>query len=158
MDDTRYVHGAARLKTRIDTIRRGLGLPLLMPEIQTLLLKRTKDRFAREVDPDGKPWVPLHPATLARKQRLGYGDAQKLVRTGKMRDSIKVIRGGLGSTFFNTGAGFRIGIQDEEVARYAIEQNKGTEKIPARRFLGLGRLDIKAVDSLLRRKAVGLGL
>ena len=156
--DTKFVRGAAKLKTRIDTIRRNINIPAFMEETKKLLMDRTMNRFEREVDPDGRPWKDLAPSTLRRKRMLGYGDKQKLVRTENMKNAIKVIRGGVGSTFLNTGAGFRIGIQDPEIARYAEEQNHGTAKIPARRFLGIGALDIKAVDALLRRKAKAMGL
>lgn len=153
--DTRFVRGAEKLSRRISTIRSKLQLPALMDEIGELLLKRTKDRFKAEVTPEGRPWVPLSPYTLRRKAALGYGDAQKLVRTGKLRDSIERIRGRAdGGTFFNTGAGFRIGITDPEIAEYAKVQNQGSHdgRIPARRFLGISALDVKAVDSFLRRK------
>lgn len=155
VSDTRLVRGAEKLSRRISTIRTKLLLPPLMDEIGDLLLKRTKERFRAEVTPDGTPWAPLAPSTLRRKESLGYGDAQKLVRTGKLRDAIQRIVGRAdGGTFFNTGAGFRIGITDPEIAEYATVQNQGSRggRIPARRFLGVSALDIKAVDSLLRRK------
>lgn len=80
-----------------------------------------------------------------------------LVRTGKLRASIRMIRGGAGAMYTNTGAGFRIGIQDPEVAEYARYQQNGVPgRIPARRLIGIGRLDVKAVDSLMRRRAAQL--
>ena len=155
--DTQYVRGAARLSQRISTIRARYSLPPLMDEIGALLLKRVKDRFRRELTPDYVPWAALKPATLRRKEALGFGDAQKLVREGKLRDAIEIIKGGLGSTFFNSGAGFRIGIDDPDIAKYAAAQNNGIPgRLVARRFLGIGALDVRAVDSLLRRKAASL--
>ena len=118
-----------------------------------MLLRRTLERFDREVDPDGTPWKPLAPATVIIKRRLGFGHKGKLKRTEALRRSIRVIRGGLGTVYTNTGAGFRIGVDDPKVVEYARVQNSGADRIPARRFLGIGRLDVKAVDSLLRRKA-----
>ncbi|ALT57997.1 tail completion or Neck1 protein [Pseudomonas phage SM1] len=157
----RYVGGAKKLQQRIATIRRNLALPALTSEIGDLLYRRTMDRFRRMVDPDENPWKDLAPATLRRKQAEGYGDAQKLVRKGFLRDSIQKITGGIsGALFINTGAGVRIGITDPGVAEYAAVQNRGSRdgRIPARRFLGIGRLDVKSVDSFLRRKANNLGL
>lgn len=151
--DTRFVHGAARLSQRIETIRRNLALPVLTNEIGELLLRRTMDRFDREVDPDGTPWQELAATTIAAKRRQGYGNKGKLVRTSKLRNSIKMIRGSnAGTIFTNTGAGVRIGIADPEVVQYARIQNNGNRTTPARRFLGVGRLDVKAVDSFLRRR------
>lgn len=155
--DTRFVQGAEKLARRIATIRDKLSLPNLMPEIGDLLYKRTLDRFRRMEDPDGNPWLALAPSTLRRKAAEGFGDQPSLVRKGYLRDSIQLIRGSIASaTFINTGAGIRIGITDPGVALYGKVQNKGSRHVPARRFLGIGRLDIKAVDSLLRRKATNL--
>lgn len=150
-EDTRFVNGAQRLSQRIATIRSRLALPVMMPQIGELLLRRTMTRFDNEVDPDGQRWKPLSEGTIKRRGYLGSGK-KILVRTKTMRDSIKIIKGGIDTTFFNTGAGVRIGIDstavDEDgelVSVYAAIQNR------TRRFLGVGRLDVKAVDSLLRR-------
>lgn len=154
--DTQFVRGAERLGRRIATIRRTLNLPDLTDEIGQLLLNRTLRRFKAEVTPDGIPWEPLKESTIRRKRQLGYGDRQKLQRTDDMRSAIRLIRGGItGAMFTNTGAGVRIAITDPKIAEYARVQNRGSYdgRIPARRFLGIGRLDVKAVDSFLRRKA-----
>lgn len=155
--DTSQVRGAEKLSKRLNTIRTALALPPLMDEIGALLLRRTRERFRQEITPDYEPWAALKPATLRRKQAEGYGDKQKLERTGAMFKAIQVIKGRAdGGTFINTGAGFRLGITDPEIAAYARVQNRGNSRIVARRFLGIGRLDIRAVDSLLRRKAKAL--
>lgn len=151
--DTRFVRGADRLRRRIASIRRSIDLPDMTEQIGELIYLRTMRRFDQEVDPDGKPWPKLKAETEKRKIRQGLGSRKMLVASGQLRDSIKLIRGGVGSTFFNTGVGLRIGVQDPEVAKYARVHQQGLGEIPARRFLGIGRLDIKAVDSLLRRKA-----
>ena len=151
--DTRFVRGADRLQRRIAAIRRSINLPEMTNEIGTLIYARTMRRFDREVDPDEKPWPELKEDTRKRKIREGLGVRKMLVASGDLRRSIKLIRGGLGTTFFNTGAGVRIGVEDKKVAQYARVHQQGLGEIPARRFLGIGRLDIKAVDSLLRRKA-----
>lgn len=155
--DSPFVKGAEKLSRRIGTIRTRLALPPLTEEIGGLLLRRTLNRFEREVDPDENPWRPLAESTLRRKQAEGYGGKKKLQRTEQMKKAIKLIRGRAdGGTFFNTGAGIRIGITDPEVAVRARAQNRGTTRIPMRRFLGIGALDIRAVDSFLRRKARSL--
>lgn len=156
--DSHYVNGAARLGRRINTIRTNLNLPDVTREVANLMLRRVKDRFDSEVTPDNMPWKKLKDSTLRIKRQLGYGGAKKLVRTGELRDAIKIIRGGGSATYFNTGAGVRIGVQEPEKAKVAKIQNDGNKRIPARRFLGVGRLDVKAVDSLLRRKAQQAGL
>jgi len=153
-EDTKFVRGAAKLSQRIKTIRNSIALPSMVEEITDLLLKRTWRRFDRQVDPNENKWEPLKESTISEKKRSGFGDQPTLVRTKAMRKAIHAIRGGFGSTYFNTGAGGRIGIDDPEITEYARVQNKGdkSHNIPARRFLGLGALDIRAVDGLMRRK------
>lgn len=150
--DTRYVQGAARLSQRIATIRSRLSLPQLTDEVGDLLLRRTDRRFETETDPDGRPWTPLKESTKKRKAADGLGEKKILQRTGAMRKAIKKVRALAGSTFINTGAGVRIGIEDPEIASYARRHQQGFG-MPVRRFLGVGAADVKAVDSLLRRKA-----
>jgi hypothetical protein len=156
INDTHYVRGAQRLGRRINTIRTNLNLPALHNEVGELLLRRFLVRFDRQVSPDDVPWLPLADSTVLRRKRLGLGPTPKLVRTRDMRDAIKVIHGRAdGGVFANTGAGLRIGIDDEDIAKYGKVHNNGSGggRTPQRRFLGIGRLDVKAVDSLLRRKA-----
>lgn len=155
-EDTATVKGAAKLSRRIRTLRQKYSLPPLINEIGALLYRRTMERFAREITPDYAPWADLKPATLRRKAAQGYGDKQKLERTSAMRKAIQLIRGRAdGGTFANTGASARIGIVDPEIAEYARIQNVGDRsgRIVSRRFLGIGALDVKAVDSFLRRRA-----
>ena len=151
--DTAYVRGAERLARRIQTIRRSLALPVLTNEIGELLLRRTLDRFDREVDPDGDRWVPLKSGTQRVKARLGVGGILK--RTLRLRNSIRLIRGSVtGLIFTNTGAGIRIGVADPTAAVYGGYHNRGVRPNPQRRFLGIGELDVKSVDSFLRRRAL----
>lgn len=153
--DTEYVRGAARLAQRIRTLRAALSLPVLENEIGQLLLRRTLQRFDNEVDPDGRPWAPLSTETLRRRKRKGGKQGKKiLVQTGAMRAAIRRIRGSAsGLIAVNTGAGFRIGVADKEQTGKAAAHQFGTAGIPVRRFLGIGRLDVKSVDSFLRRRA-----
>lgn len=148
--DSEYIRGAARLGQRLNTLRVTLALPPMMEEIENLLLNRTLRRFDQEVDPDGRPWRELSFETRKRKP-LG---SKKLRETGQMRASIKRIKGSAaGAMYAITGAGFRIGIDDPDQVDKGRAHQYGTRHIPVRRFLGIGRLDVKAVDSLLRRKA-----
>lgn len=151
--DTPQVTGADRLQRRIATIRANYSLPEMTDEISALLLRRTKDRFEKEVDPEGVPWVGLSDHTLKRREREGYGAKKKLQRTETMKNAIRIIRGGRGTVYTAATTSIKIGISDTTVAKYARPQNDGSRTIPARQFLGIGRLDIKAVDSLLRRRA-----
>jgi phage virion morphogenesis protein len=148
-----FVRGGEKLSARIASIRKNVNVPDITQDISALLLKRTLTRFDKEQDPDGKAWKALSESTIETKRRKGYGGKGKLKRTESLRRSIRIIRGGAGTVYTNTGATVRIGVEDPKIAAYARAQNAGTRSIPARRFLGVGRLDVKAVDSLLRRRA-----
>ncbi len=169
--DSAFVNGAQRLGQRIATIRARLALPVMTAEIGRLLLDRTMRRFDAQTDPDGNRWRALSPLTLRSRNRQGFPDVPILFRTGTLRNAIQIIRGKVssGAEYINTGAGLRIGVTRQnanyvqttssrsvnvaDVARY---MNKGTRTVPKRRFLGVGRLDVKAVDSLLRRRGAEL--
>jgi hypothetical protein len=159
-EDTKFVQGAAKLSQRIATIRDRLALPVMVEQIGKRLLERTWDRFDKQVDPDGVKWKKLEDSTLERRARAGITSNEILKRSRRLRESIKIIKGGAGSTFFNTGAGLRIGIdpsatgtRGESMAAYAAVMQRGDNKhgTKPRRFLGIGALDVKSVDSLLRR-------
>lgn len=153
MSDTPFVKGVEKLQRRIATIRQNLALPVLNAEIAGLLLNRTLRRFEQEVDPNNSPWKPLAEATQVTKRRKGVGDRKILQATGELKKSIRIIKGGVGTVATNTGASVRIGVDEPKVLKRAHAAQKGWGKNPMRRFIGLGALDIKAVDSLLRRKA-----
>jgi phage gpG-like protein len=145
--DTKFVRGASKLKETLNRIQAELSLPIMKEEIGQFILRRTLVSFDHEEDPDGSPWQPNATSTLRRK-RVGI-----LNVTGTLRNSIQLIRGSnIGTLAVNTGAGIRIGISDPEQARIGRYQQFGTKNIPARRFLGIGAEDIKAVDNYLRRK------
>ena len=150
--DTPFVRGADKLRARLQRVADAVNLAALVEDIGQTLERRTIQRFDREIDPDEQPWAPLSRVTLENKKKLGCGNRRKLVRTGELRSSIRRVRGTAGLAV-NTGAGFRIGITDPRIAQKGRYLNFGTRKIPARRFLGIGMLDIRAVDGLLRRKA-----
>ena len=160
LQDTKYVGGVRKLAQRIATIRENLAVPPMVTEIGELLLKRTLKRFDDEVDPDGRRWTPLAHETLMRRRRNPSARGTKILNaTGKMRASIKRLLGDPHGAFaVATGAGFRIGVADPLQADKARVHQNGTPRVPQRRFLGIGKTDITAVDGLLRRRAAKLGL
>ena len=138
ISDTKFVYGAEKLGKRIATIRAKASIPVLTAEIGELLLQRTLRRFDRQVDPDERKWKPISEAGVSSKRRAGFDGKPLLRRTGQMRSAIKLIRGGIGSTFTNTGAGVRIGIDDPKIAERARAHNQGQGNMPVRRYLGIG--------------------
>ena len=51
-----------------DLIERLGDLTTPLNDIAEYLHQSTDDRFTRQVAPDGSPWAPLAPSTLARKK------------------------------------------------------------------------------------------
>lgn len=62
--------------------RIGNMLPLYQ-DIGAYMERSTDQRFAQEVDPDGRAWRPLSPNTLASKR-----NSKILNETGQLRDSL----------------------------------------------------------------------
>ena len=149
--DNDSIRGADRLMRRIATLRENYDISDMMEGVSKLLLTRTLARFDKQVGPDNDPWEALKPNTLQRRRR-DFAGKPPLVRTGKLRGAIGIIKGGSGSVFTNTGAGFRIGIQNPDIAAYAAVQSRGSRHVPARPFLGISDLDARAVDGFLRRR------
>jgi hypothetical protein len=155
MTDTRFVRGASRVRRRIASIQAATTVALNPETLGKLLLDRVKKRFKRGVSPDGTKWPPLEPATKLRKAKSQFKGP--LMRSGTLFNAIKVIRGTHAGLFAGaTGAGFRIGVSDPKAAEYGRLMNNGFYHVRAkrmiepRRFMGVGELDRKAVDSALR--------
>lgn len=158
----RVVTGDRKLIQRIRTIQEGLPSLVSRDRLGDFLLRRMQDRYSRRVDPDGVPWADRSAQTR--------GDHPLLEKHGTLRGSIGVL-GGMGGSGFGvaTGAGFRIGVRSRKFtessksssrtvdpAVYGRAMQLGLGGVPKRRFIGIGKLDIKAVDSLLRRELTKL--
>lgn len=160
------VTGANRVAAILRSYRNAIGIVIAQGRVETLLLRRTKDRFApagtnarAQRDPSGRPWKELAPSTLLRRK----GDPKrKLYQSGALLNSIDVVRRNMTATVLRSasGGGFSIGIrpgsQADKYARihqfggYAGRGNK--VRIPARRYLGIGKADAVAVRRMMRRE------
>lgn len=159
MATRKAVTGDRALLARIATIQQGVGALASRERLGAFLLRRMLQSFDREEDPDGKRW--------AARSSQTRGTHKLLNRTGVLRAAIGVL-GGAGGRGFGvaTGAGFRIGVRSHTVkdssgrainpSIYGKVHQQGNKHVPQRRFLGIGALDIKAVDSLLRREMAKL--
>ncbi|NER90353.1 phage virion morphogenesis protein [Moorena sp. SIO3A2] len=93
---------------------------------------RTKLRFLREVDPDGKPWAPLAPSTLKRKK------GTILRETGRLINSLTWTVAADSAVYFTN-------------VFYSIYLHFGTRFMPARPILGLSQKDIETIKSFFLR-------
>ena len=73
-------------KALLELIRRLGDVSTPLNDIAEYLHLSTDDRFRRKVGPDGSPWAPLAPSTLARKKR----NKEKILReSGMLQDSFR---------------------------------------------------------------------
>ena len=125
------------------------GMRPAMREIGEELSESTKRRFATGIGPDGSPWAPLKPGTvLARLAKLGTAAGSKpLIATGELSRFIRY-------RVTDGGAGVEIGTNRtfNEGRRVGAEVHQfGTQRIPARPFLGLSGEDKTTVLDILNQ-------
>ena len=101
-------------------LARALKDKSYLKEAGLYMERETKINFARQSAPDGTPWAPLAPSTLARKRSGAI-----LRETSALVNSIAA-RG----PFQNT---VRVGATME----YGVYHQFGTKRMPARPFLGI---------------------
>lgn len=156
LDNPPYLRGAEKLAQRIRTVRENTGIALSTPDLLNRLVKANLRRFDREVDPSGNRWEVRAHDPYGRTDRRGAGRGT-LIRTGKMRASIGIIRGfSKGSLAVATGANGRIGILASvypDQARYGRFHQFGIG-VPKRTFLGIAASDVVMIDSALRRAII----
>lgn len=154
MADTRTVTGATAAIQKLHRLRDEVLELAVDQDVRQLLLLRVRGRFEMGVDPQGNPWASLLEKTIEKKRRKGYPYPEKPLQASlRLKNAIAIISGSNQGLFAGaTGAGFRIGIEDPIAAQYGRIQNYGTSVLPARKFIGLGPLDTRAVQALLNRR------
>jgi phage gpG-like protein len=101
------------------------------------LVARSRSNFENEVDPSGRSWKPLSPATIERKRREG-SSLKILQRTGKMKNSVYVTV---------NRASVVVGYSDPKVVYHQL----GTDRTPKREVVGIGEKDRQAVADIYAR-------
>ena len=136
-------------------------------KIEDYILKIHKERFDAigenvwaQRDPNRRPWRRIRPSTLKRRKR-NKNDRQALVDTGALRRAVRVTRDDLNNvlTVGRGRAAIGIPVTSSQYDK-GVKMQEGYKKrarggreivIPARPFIGLGPLDIKAVDRFVDR-------
>lgn len=91
--------------------------------------------FRNEVDPDGVPWVPNTPYTIAEKQRLG--------RINKILQSTGTMRSGY--NYRIEGSTGIVGNRDPKVVKHQL----GLEGLPVRKTMGIRNKDLPVYEEIL---------
>ncbi len=111
----------------------------IMEKALRIIDTRTKQRFnTLKRDPDSIKWAALSPNTL-REKRKKYAVPNILIRTGKLRDSIKYALRGDKITL-------------KSVAKYGKYHQFGTKKMPARPFIGLDKFEEQRILREIERE------
>lgn len=109
-----------------------------LKEVAALLKARTVDRIiTTKTDPDGKAWVQW--AVSTARARAKRGTASR----GLLYDGGRLVQGITAKVQGNQAI---VGVKD---VPYAIFLQQGTNKMPARRFLGIGQQDQAEIRPIL---------
>lgn len=127
-----------------------------MREIGELLVERTRARFRHGQAPDGAPWAPLSPTTLARKRdpRPLFGESRRLSSEIAYK---------AGSDFVEVGSSLvYAAVHQFGAAQGAFGRTRRGAPIPwgdipARPFLGLADDDRRDVLAILAEHLDGAG-
>ncbi len=130
------IKGLAKVNQAINRLlRQGQNLDPALRDIGEFWLESTQQRFVDMQAPDGKPWEPLAPETLANKERPD----RILTESGTLADTLnyQLSKGGLAlGTNMEYGATHQFGRDDAG--------------IPERPFLGLAAFEKLEVLDILR--------
>ena len=135
------ITGLPELRAKFARLSKALDPADILDEAQAILLNRIRTRFLGEVDPDLVPWPPS--AAALKRKSGGY-----------------TMRGG--KKYYSTGTLFETGTLFHSINAYRIDDNTrgigtdvpyakyhqfGTEKLPARVFLGFNQNDLMVMES-----------
>lgn len=144
----------ARGRTKLEVLESNVSETFSTDKLKERAVRRAKKRFLQEIDPKGRPWQLLSPATRKRVGRLGAD--QILVDSGALFESINYdSKSGPNAVRSNTGAGFRLTAGGPD-APYARRHQLGLGFTPRRRFLGLDKNDIRSMERMIDRMLAGL--
>ena len=138
--------------------RAGREPGMLLRPIGVVLIRGTRDRMRREVDPEGHPWEPLQPWYAAEKR-----GSRMLMESGRLRGSITTAFDAdtlaIGSKLpysavHQFGATIRPVHGPLLVFRTANGDAWGAAEevfVPARPYLGISEADAQAVEDVVEQ-------
>jgi phage gpG-like protein len=137
------VEGQDKLINDLNSLLKGVKDRQLMKELSGIVLQDVKTRVGvSKLTPEGTPWVPWSPATLRYRQKKNNVNQGLLFDTGKLLNSFKATSG------IQT---FSVGTD----VTYAPFLNNGTNRMPARKFMGISEQAYKSMEAIINSK-IGL--
>ncbi|WNY75966.1 phage virion morphogenesis protein [Pasteurella multocida] len=110
----------------------------LMRKVANIVRQDVEDAFDHERAPDGKPWDKLDKRYQERRYKNGY-DGKILQMHGNLLNSLDIDYGDRFAL---------IGVSEP----YGQYHQKGTDKMPARPFLGVSETGVEEIKQLLQRE------
>ncbi|MDX2215517.1 MAG: phage virion morphogenesis protein [Oculatellaceae cyanobacterium bins.114] len=124
----------AKLLKKIDRLQ------VPMRQAGEYMERETKLNFARQSDPDGKPWAPLKPSTRKRKRGRAI-----------LRESSTLV-GGISLTSVSNSSATIAATAGSE---YGIYHSTGTSKMARRQFIGIGDRHIPKITQIFEKYLEG---
>ncbi len=116
-------------------VRAGGDMEDALAAIGEHLITSHRARFAEGVDPEGTPWAPLDPKTVARKKR----NADKaLIASGMLMETLR----------YQTAAD-RLEFGTDRIYGATHQFGRPEANIPARPFLGVSREDEAEIEAII---------
>lgn len=145
------------IKALGDVAKRLQNFDAPLRESGAYLERRTKNRFDEEKDPDGRPWAPLKPSTLAAKGTTAIL-REKSILVGGIRflsptkNEVRVVSGQEYGAFHQTGTRpYKIRPKNKKLLKFQTADGFGFAKevnhpgLPARPFLGINGEDVEKI-------------
>lgn len=134
----------------LNELRDRMGdISTVMDAVGQVIQSGTQQRFVDQKDPEGRPWAPLSPVTLARRRGGGMG-AQILRDTGRLMNSISYRTAGNTVTVFSNVIYAGTHQFGAKKGAYRARPPIPWGDVPQRRFLGASAEDNAAVIEVLQ--------
>ncbi len=134
------VAGADRLIEKLNKIQKEIEDQEYLQKIGAVVKDDIQERIRTgKVSADGIPWVPWAPSTLVARIRQGTASRGLLYNSGKLLNSFKVV---------TDKKSFTIGTNSP----YASFLQNGTNRMPARPFMGVSPKAKATIKTILDKK------
>lgn len=139
------ITGLDEVQAYIEQVERATtDLEPALQEMGQYVLHGVNDNFSDEHSPDGTGWLALKPATVAIREGQGYPGAHPILRrSGTLQDSIAIT---------TTPRSVIVGTSVPYAGFQQTGYRNGSQRVPARTFLGLPPGGETALTSILMKR------
>lgn len=128
------------LKKKVDSLSRKIANPReYLDLVGQALLEEAHNRIQKKKKgPDGTPWAPWASSTAKARRRSGTASTGLLLNSGALDQSL----------------GYKVSgpkVSVSTTSPYARYLQNGTSRMPARPFIGLGKVEERAIESIWKK-------